>query len=388
MNPVAEKSRPVGHPSALERGPRPVRGPLRRLRTFFVPDPTAPRISAPAGDRHGAAAKHVFTHDNVGGRVTRSLTADATMPAFRNLDALDSVPVLERAKAAAHRVVRPTTTTEERADRLMLAVALTFLTVGACLILFVGYAFMFTGLQQQREQHALLNEFLTPEARTLLNGALPPEGQPAAILEIPSIGLKQVAVEGTGAADTAKGPGVMIGTARLGTTGNAVIAGRRSTSGAPFAHLLSLRPGDAITVITGLGVFHYKVTEVGTVTAGQRDPISPTRVARLTLVTSNAPLIPTGRDYVIAKLTSAPAHAPVPTAPAPSSQRALSGASSAIVPSIVWGLVFALALVMSFTAYRREPERIWTVYLLSTPIVLALALEWFSNLYLLLPPTL
>ncbi len=270
----------------------------------------------------------------------------------------------------------------------MLAVALSFVTVGACLVLFVVYAFMFTGLQQQREQHALLNEFLTPSAQALYSGRVPPEGQPVAVLLIPSIGLKQVVVEGTSAADTAKGPGAMVGTARPGTRGNSVIAGRRSTSGAPFAHILSLRRGDPITIVTGLGVFRYEVEQVGTATAGEVDPISPTRTARLTLVTANAPFIPTGRAYVIAKLTSAPAHAPVPTTLAPASQRALAGDASAIGPSVLWGLVFAAALIVTFVVYRRAPRQIWTVYLVSTPIVLALALEWFSNVYLLLPPTL
>jgi hypothetical protein len=105
-------------------------------------------------------------------------------------------------------------------------------------------------------------------------------------------------------------------------------------------------------------------------------------------VTSNAPIIPTGRDYVVAKLVSAPAHAPVPTQPAAAAQRALTGDTSAIGPSVFWGIVFAAALVSTFVAYRRFTRQVWTVYLLSTPIVLALALEWFSNLYLLLPPTL
>ena len=114
---------------------------------------------------------------------------------------------------------------------------LTFVTLGLCLIAFVAYAFLFTGLQEQREQHALLNDFVTPDKTSLFSGHVPAEGQPAAVLAIPAIGLHQVVVEGTSAADLAKGPGVMIGTARPGTKGNAVIAGRLTTSGAPFADL-------------------------------------------------------------------------------------------------------------------------------------------------------
>jgi len=390
MTPTAQKTRPPAAPGAV-RGVGGGRRRLHRLREYFVPTGSGPvplRAPTPGASR-GGSARRVLEGDSVGGRVARSLVADTTVPTFRDPDALDRMSVLERARAAVRVDVVAPATSEERADRLMLAVALTFVTVGACLILFVAYTFMFTGLQQQRQQHALVNEYLGPSASELFSYQhVPPEGQPAAVLVIPDIGLKQVVVEGTSAADTAKGPGLMIGTARPGTKGNAVIAGRRSTSGAPFAHILSLRPGDPITVISGLGTFHYAVEQVGTVTAGQTDPISPTHDARLTLVTSNAPVIPTGRDYVTAKLTSAPAHAPVPTAPAAADQRALAGDSSAVVPSVLWGLVFASALALTFAAYRRSPDNIWTVYLLSTPIVLALALEWFSNLYLLLPPTL
>lgn len=383
MTPVLEKPRPS--PPAGDRTRS--RGSLYRLRRYFVPDPVDacyPRTRSQSGGRPVRRGLH---GDTPGGRFTRSLVTEP-VPAFRNPDGAEKVSVLSRAKTAIRAEPQAAATTEERADRLMLTVALTFVTVGACLVLFVGYAFMFTGLQQQREQHALLNEFLTPEAKTLFDGRVPAEGQPVAVLLIPSIGLKQVVVEGTSAADTAKGPGVMIGTARPGTKGNSVIAGRRSTSGAPFAHILSLRPGAPITIITGLGVFHYEVEQVGTATAGQVDPISPTRTAWSTLVTANEPVIPTGRNYVVSKLVSAPAHAPVPTTIAPRSQRALAGDSPVLGPSVLWGLVFAAALAITFVAYRRAPRQVWTVYLVSTPIVLALALEWFSNLYLLLPPTL
>jgi sortase A len=347
------------------------RGPLVRLQHFFVPDASARR--API-----RTSKH---------RMKNALVGEPG-PAFRvDPDGRGLAARLERA-GSFDAPTPAADTTEEQADRLMQAVALTFLTLGLCLIAFVAYAFLFTGLQEQRQQHALLNAFVTPDKTSLFSGKIPPEGQPAAVLSIPDIGLHQVVVEGTSAADLAKGPGVMIGTARPGTKGNAVIAGRLTTGGAPFAHITRLRSGDHITVVTGLGVFHYSVTQVGAVLVGHVDPISPSRVARLTLVTSNSPLLPDGRNYVIAKLTSTPAVAPVPHSFAPASQRALSGDSRAIVPTVLWGVLFAAALVAAFVAYRRAPRYIWTVYILSTPVILALALEWFTNVYQLLPATL
>jgi sortase A len=342
-----------------------------RLQLFFVPDASARR--API-----RTSKH---------RVKNALVGEPG-PAFRvDPDGLGLASRLERTRALKP-LTPDATTTEEQADRVMQAVALTFVTLGLCLIAFVAYAFLFTGLQEQRQQHALLNAFVTPDKTSLFSGHVPSEGQPAAVLEVPAIGLHQVVVEGTSAADLAKGPGVMIGTARPGTKGNAVIAGRLTTGGAPFADLTHLQSGDHITVVTGLGLFHYSVTQVGAVLVGHVDPISPTRDARLTLVTSNSPLLPDGRNYVIAKLTSAPAAAPVPHSFAPASQRGLSGDSGAIVPTILWGILFAGALVGAFVAYRRAPRYIWTVYVLSTPVILALALEWFTNVYQLLPATL
>ena len=141
-------------------------------------------------------------------------------------------------------------------------------------------------------------------------------------------------------------------------------------------------------VVTGLGTFHYRVTQVGTVLTGGQDPIAPTAKARLTLVTSSSSFSPNGRDYVEAKLVSAAAQAVVPRSLAPSAQRGLSGDSSAIAPAILWGLVFGVAITIALASYRRAPKQVWAIYLLSTPLLLALALEWFSNLYLLLPATL
>ena len=42
-----------------------------------------------------------------------------------------------------------------------------------------------------------------------------------------------------------------------GQTGNAAIAGHRTTYGAPFYRLNELQPGDDIFVTTSQGKFHY-----------------------------------------------------------------------------------------------------------------------------------
>jgi sortase A len=223
---------------------------------------------------------------------------------------------------------------------------------------------------------------------SLLTGVNLKEGQPEALLEIPVLGINQVVVKGTSSTDLLSGPGLMPDTALPGTKGNSVIAGRRSTAGAPFANLPALRPGDQIVVVTGLGKFTYRVFAVGTAIAGGADPISPTAQSRLTLVTSDPAVFATGRVYVEAKLTSPAAHAPIPTQAPAISQRGLAGDPAAILPAILWGLFFVASLFVAVSFYRRWDKQIWAVYLLSTPIVLAIALVFFENLYRLLPATL
>jgi len=279
----------------------------------------------------------------------------------------------------------------EGADSKLVHIALVLSAVGLSLVVFLAYVFVFTGLQEARTQHELLELFETSNLHlksSLLTGTNLHEGQPEALLEIPAIHLHQVVVKGTSSTDLMSGPGQMLNTALPGTKGNSVIAGRRSTAGAPFANIVELRPGQRITVVTGLGKFTYQVIAVGTTAAGGFDPISPSVHPRLTLVTANPPLLATGRAYVVSKLITAPAQSPLPSQPPAAAQRGLSGDPVAILPTVVWGFVFVAALFLTIGLYRRWNEQLWAVYLLSTPVVLAIALLFFENLYRLLPATL
>jgi sortase A len=292
---------------------------------------------------------------------------------------------VERSKAAI-KAYEPETT-----DSKLVSIAMVLTLTGLSLVVFLAYTFVFTGLQEKRTQHVLLEQFESSNLKlknSLLTGVNLKEGQPEALLEIPALGTNEVVVKGTSSTDLLSGPGLMPDTALPGTEGNSVIAGRRSTAGAPFANLPSLRPGDQIVVVTGLGKFEYRVFAVGTAVAGRADPISPTAQARLTLVTSDPPVFATGRVYVEARLTSPAAHAPIPKDAPAISQRGLAGDPAAIFPSIVWGVFFVASLFVAVAFYRRWNDRIWAVYLLSTPIVLAIALVFFGNLYRLLPATL
>jgi sortase A len=260
-------------------------------------------------------------------------------------------------------------------------------TAGLCLLLFVGYVYAFSGLQEHRSQRALLNQFTLTTRHTILSGRLPPQGDPVAVLDIPAIGLSQVVVYGTTATDLLKGPGLMPGTARPGSLGNSVIAGHRTIDGAPFAKLVDLRSGDRIEVVTGLGVFHYRVTAAGSARPGAPDPTSPDRHPRLTLVTSGGTAASNGRSYVVASLLNTPSAARVPRRPPTTAERGLTGDAQAVLPSVMWGIVLAAGFALTFWAYWRFRRNVWSVYILSTPVLLTITLLWYENLIRLLPGT-
>ena len=278
---------------------------------------------------------------------------------------------------------------ERRAKRAATrrAVGLTLLTIGMAFLLFLFYLFGFTSLQQQRKQRQLLNVFTTPAGAVPLSGAIPGSGKPVAVLTVPALGIDQVVVQGTSPQDLTSGPGTMPQTARLGTKGNAVIAGRRYTSGAPFAHINQLVVGDRIKVISGLGVFHYRVIRPAQLAStGGTSPASPTKAARLTLITSSSM---TGGDqlYVVAKLTSSPAAAARPKTPPSSTELGISGDSSQMPPTILWGAILVAALGACVVIYQRAKRYVLVIYVLSTPTILAIALMFYSHLYQLMPST-
>ncbi|GJM38645.1 MAG: hypothetical protein DHS20C19_20120 [Acidimicrobiales bacterium] len=94
---------------------------------------------------------------------------------------------------------------------------------------------------------------------TVLQFFFPEDGDATARIEIPSIGVDKIVVNGVQVADLRKGPGHYPATAAVGTQGNTSIAGHRTTYGAPFNRIDELEPGDEIHVTGVLGRFTYRV---------------------------------------------------------------------------------------------------------------------------------
>lgn len=126
---------------------------------------------------------------------------------------------------------------------------------------------------QERDQGLLLDRYRTTVDKaanqaTGLQGVevpttAPAFGSPVGILEIGSLGLQTVTVEGVDSATTRVGPGHVPGTAAPGQPGNSVIVGRRTMFGGPFGDISTMQVGDEIIVTTTQGQSLYQVTDVG-----------------------------------------------------------------------------------------------------------------------------
>jgi sortase A len=84
-------------------------------------------------------------------------------------------------------------------------------------------------------------------------------GDPLGRIRMPSIGVDDVFVEGTGTADLRSGPGHYPATPLPGQRGTVGIAGHRTTYGAPFHDLDGLDRGDRIELVMPYGRFEYRV---------------------------------------------------------------------------------------------------------------------------------
>jgi sortase A len=85
------------------------------------------------------------------------------------------------------------------------------------------------------------------------------DGDALARLRIPRLALDAVVVRGTRPGDLRHAPGLFDAARLPGERGTALIAGHRTTYGAPFRHIDRLRRGDRLTVAMPYGTFRYAV---------------------------------------------------------------------------------------------------------------------------------
>ncbi len=304
--------------------------------------------------------------------------------------------------------------------RIVRGIGKSLISVGVLILLFVVYQLWGTGLTHDREQKNLRADFArqlagpaaadpvttvatTPNAPTTSStSTLPPplvEGDAAAVIDIPKIGLDEVVVEGVGVEELKKGVGHYPDTKMPGEKGNAALAGHRTTYGHPFNKLDELTNGDEISITTRAGTFRYVVMEKKVVTPESIEVLDDTPDNRLTLTTCHPKYSAEQRLIVVAQLTGPPINVPVmpagttpTTAPPPRSSElaagldrpGLSGAGAANRPAIAWAIL-ASSIWLGAWAIGRWSGRRWTSYFLGAPFFFVALFLFFENVARLLP---
>ncbi|NQW59270.1 class E sortase [bacterium] len=186
----------------------------------------------------------------------------------------------------------------------------TFITTGLLLLGLVVYQLWGTGIETRRTQSALRQEFnriitKTETSRTDGTSAFLPVTDALALIEIPSINIAKIIVEGITPKDLRRGPGHFPKTPMPGEIGNSAIAGHRTSYDAPFGNLNTVSLDDIIYVTTPKGKFAYTVKEVSVVAPDKTSVLANTpKVATLTLVTCHPRFSTSQRLIVRAELSS------------------------------------------------------------------------------------
>jgi sortase A len=105
---------------------------------------------------------------------------------------------------------------------------------------------------------------------------------PHAVLRIPKLHLEVPVYEGSDDRTLNRGLGRIIGTAKLGDTGNTGIAGHRDGF---FRGLKDIGPGDTVELMLPHRTDHYSVTSITITNPDDVSVLEPTSTASLTLVT-------------------------------------------------------------------------------------------------------
>jgi sortase A len=283
---------------------------------------------------------------------------------------------------------------------------------GVLLLLFTAYQIWGTSIQESRTQAGLrsqlqqdtnsdqirralaeaaaLDKLPTGPPQTAPPTADPPEGDPIGDIRIPVIGINQVVVEGTNTPDLRKGPGHYVGTPLPGQSGNAAIAGHRTTYGHPFYNLDSVKVGDPIVLTTLQGIFVYDATRSFVVSPSDTDVIKNVFADRLTLTTCNPRFSASTRLVVQAKLAHSQlfpnAGLPAVTLHAHPKSENLAGDSSVqLTDALFWGFVtVAVVTGILYAAYRFRRRR-WFIYAVGAAGTLVLLWFFFGAVSPLLP---
>ncbi|MFB7738566.1 sortase [Streptomyces sp. NPDC056112] len=264
----------------------------------------------------------------------------------------------------------------------------------AALLLGITVQLLFlSGVQERAAQHTAYDELrnalalgTAPVSQTDQQGRLLAPGTPVALIDIPSLRVRQVVLEGTDSAVMADGPGHRRDTPMPGQAGTSVLMGRAAAYGGPFERLADLAEGDRFTVTTGQGAAKYQV--VGVRRAGDPAPAPlASGQGRLVLATATGPsYMPGGILRVDADLVSAPFETPaavIRSGTLPESEQPLARPAGVPWPLVMWLQALLVAAVAAvWTWHRWGRHQTWIVF---APVVAVLGLQVATRTTELLP---
>lgn len=166
------------------------------------------------------------------------------------------------------------------AASLLRAASFLFLVIGVVALGYVGYVLASARAYQAIETARLEHVVSQPEIRRAPR--LVADGGVIGQLEIPRLGLAAIVVEGDSASLLRRAVGHLPETALPGESGNVALAGHRDTF---FRPLRRIQLGDAITLRTQDGEFHYRVESTRVVAPDATDVLQSSDIHELTLIT-------------------------------------------------------------------------------------------------------
>ena len=227
-----------------------------------------------------------------------------------------------------------------RMARVVGAVGRLMMTSGVVVLLLVVYQLWGTNLQTNRSQTQLADQFAgiedEPDATTTstteapsstaapstteggATGTTPAQvaptiappglGVPIGHFRIPAIGVNddKYVVEGVGTEELKRGAGHYPGTPLPGQSGNASVAGHRTTYGSPLKNVDELEQGDEIFFTTLQGEFTYEVMEITIVDPSEVSVLEDKGDDRLTLTACHPEFSAEQRIIVAAELVGNP----------------------------------------------------------------------------------
>ena len=275
--------------------------------------------------------------------------------------------------------------------------------LGLLMFLFVGYQLWGTGIEEAQSQNKLENRFsaiavatsTTPSTSLAPSTSEPPvvttvapskpivinEGDPIAIIEMPTIGVTKYVVAGVQTADLKKGPGHYPATPFPGELGNASIAGHRTTYGEPFRHLDDLNIGDPIVITDLLGrQFTYLVSNQQVVEANDSWVVATTDPTKaiLTLTTCHPEFSAKQRLIVSAELDVT--QSGIATSPAAIYAKNTSDTTSDPSPEVVTTEVSTTDVTETPTTTTTTTPEIFVDDSIDSESADALSRGWFSDL--------